>query len=340
MIHAARFPLAARKSLQLCLLGLGSLHGAAQAGETAFDLTLNKAIELHEAGGYDAAIQVYQSLRADRPQDARLLYELARSSRALARLPECTDHATASIASDSVWQAAAFALRAQCEWDSGDLGRALTTYRQAVALHPDDTRLLFGYALALDSTGDASGAELRLRRAFETAAQHPALFLEYGALLESRGDPAGALLMNLRYIMTAPQSAQATGAAEQVHALLEGKAATPPEQSSAVFDAAFQSARNAVQEIEGVSAAERLSQFLQCFVLQSVSTAGSPQTTSVLWDSAIVPLLSLAEHDVLDAYLYFVAALARTDGSPEWLSANRQKFERLVEYLARPGATS
>lgn len=339
MMSPIRLTQAARKSLQLCLLGLASLQGAAQAGETGFDLTFNKAIELQEAGGFDAAIQVYLSLRADRPQDAHLLYELARSSQALGKLPDCVDYAAASLATDSIWQPAAFALKARCERDSGDADVALSTYRQAVERHPGDARLHFGYALELDATGDAAGAERQLRLALDNADQQPALFLEYGALLESRGDPAGELLMNLRYIMVAPHSPQAAGAAEQVHALLEGNATTHPDPA-AVFDAAFRFARAVQESGQDISAAERLSQRLQGFVLQAVSTAGSPQTTSVLWDSAVMPLLSLAEYDVLDAYLYFVGALARTDGSPEWLSAHRQKFERLVEYLARPTPAS
>ncbi len=342
MSASTRLPHSVRKSFQLCLLGLGSLQGAAHAGDAGFDLTLGKAIELHEAGGFDAAIQIYLGLRADRPQDARLLHELARSSRAVGNLPGCIEYATASLASASPWQSAAFALRARCEHESGETDRALATYGEAVELHPHDANLHFNYARTLDFHGDVSGATLQLRRALDQAGQHPALFLEYGAMLEAQGDPAGALLMNLRYIIAATQSPQAAGAAEQVHVLIHRDVSAPEaRQSTPVFEAALQAARRAASEISpAIPDAGRFSQILENFVLEAVSTADSSHTSSLLWDSGVVPLLSLAEHDVLDAYLYFVAALARTAGSPEWLSAHRQKFERLVEYLARSATTS
>lgn len=340
MKRISRFVDTARKSLQLCLLGVAVVYAPAHAEESGFDLTLSRAIELHEAGSADAALQIYRSLREDRPRDPHLLYEFARSLRATGDLGGCIDQTAASAAVPSAWQAKALGLRARCEQESGAFDRALESYQSAVQRFPGNARLQFDYALALEQQGSSVAALSALKAAFALADQEPTLYLDYAAWLSARQDAAGVLLMSLRYIMAAPHSPQAAGAAEQVQALLDGERAqgkTAPSPFLAAYELVRGSSR---EEPSGGSAADRLSLVLQRFVLESVGTAGPAQRDSVLWAATIEPLLSLAEHDVLDAYLYFVAALARTEGSPEWLSAHRDKFERLVEYLARAGRTS
>jgi Flp pilus assembly protein TadD len=323
-------PPAARKSLRLCLLGAAlaassALAGAAQAEQSGFDLTLEKAIELHEAGGFEAAIQIYESLREDRPNDAHLLYELAKSSLAVSNLSGCVDSARRSAAQKSEYQAAAFGVLARCEREAGFTAQSLATYVTALELYPDNPSLHFDHGLALMDEGRGAAADAQFSLALEWAAEQPSLYLAYGNLIGATSE-AGGLLMNLRYIMAAPQSQLAVGAAEQILAMLDralpAKAAARPISA---FDAAFLEARLATQPADGeaVSDADRLSRFLQQFVLNTVNAASPELTDTLLWTGAMEPMLAMAEHDVLDTYLYFVGALARTEGSPEWLSAHR-----------------
>lgn len=319
----------------------GCLFHTVEARESGFELTLGRAIELHEAGGIDAALQIYRSLHEDRPYDPQLAYETARSLRANDDLPGCIERASVSAAVVSAWQARALGLSARCIQESGASHLALESYATALVLFPGDARLHFDYALALEGEGKHAAADDQLSAALGLADQDPSLYLDYAAWLAARQDASGALLMNLRYIIAAPHSTQAIGAAEQIQSLLSENQAGGEQASGAVFGAAYESARKAATSTDTAhSEADHLNLVLQSFVLESVSTAGPLQRDSALWQAAIDPLLSLADHDVLDAYLYFVAALARTEGSPEWLSAHRQKFERLVEYLARSAQTS
>lgn len=333
-----------RKPLRLCLLGIlaltasNAIAGPVEAEHTGFDLTLEKAIELHAAGGFDAAIQIYQSLRKDRPHDARLLYELAKSSLAARDLEGCIEFARNSAARESAYQADAFGVLARCENEDGAIAQSFTTYATALALHPENASLHFEYGRALQETGDFAAADMQFALALKGATEQPSLLLAYGNMLAASSE-AGALLMNLRYIMAAPQSPLAVGAAEQILALVHKPSPSVAPES---FDAALTAARLAVgtTEEEAGSDADQLSRFLQRFILNVVNAADPAMTGTVLWSGAVEPILAMAEHDVLDTYLYFVAALARTQGSPEWLGAHRQKFERLVEYLARVDTAS
>jgi len=320
--------------------GLSFGAGSAVATESGFELTLGRAIELHEAGGFDAAIQMYRSLREDRPQDPGLNYELARSLKATGDLAGCKSSARTSLASPSSWQAAAFMLLARCQRESGETSEAAGTYAYAAELHPDQPFLQLDYAMSLQESGAIEAAQDRLDRVMALARLQPEVLLAYGSLLDAQGDQAGGLLLKLRFIMLAPQSPQAVGVAEQILALSQAEPLQEHAESHAPFASAFRLAQRAARESGSESQADRLSHFLQQFILGAVADAQGSGIDSPLRASTVEPLLSLAEHDVLDTYLYFIGALARTEGSPEWLSVHRRKFERLVEYLALSDQTS
>lgn len=326
-------------ALSLCLLGLAA-SGVAAAGTAAvtrsgFDLTLERAVELQDAGSFDAALQIYRSLREDRPGDARLLYEMARASLSAGDFDACVNYARAGVASPSRHQADAFGVMAKCQQRAGDDVAALNTLAEALKASPDDAPLHFEYALALRERDRAASAT-EFESALHLAVSHPDLYLSYAAVFEREAQEGGALLMRLRYIMSAPQSPAATGSAEQVLKSLDADAGTPSPGDA--LAAALVEARQAAG-IPGTNPAERLNRFLQTFVLGVVSTEDPSFEASPLWSGGVEPLLAMADQDVLGTFLYFVGALARTEGSPEWLAAHRPEFERLVEYLARQGTT-
>ena len=327
--------------LSLCLLGIGAsrtAHAAADDPASGFDLTLERANELQEAGSTDAALQIYRSLRDDRPTDPRLLHAMARASLSAGDYDACVSDARLSIASNPRDASAAYDVMARCQQGAGDRDAALKTLTAALQRFPQSAALHFNHALALRDR-DRDAAAVAFAAALRLAPSDPALFLAYGALLDSEGQRAGALLMNLRYIMAAPHAPAATGAAEQILRLLDSE--TPAGAANGAEDrlqGALQVAREAATAVEGTAStsAGRLNRFLQAFVLGAVTVDDPAVHASPLWSSGVDPLLTMAEHDVLDTFLYFVGALARTEGSPEWLSAHRPQFERLVEYLAQP----
>lgn len=326
-------------ALSLCLLGVAAgrtAHAAAGAAPAGFDLTLERANELQAAGSVDAALQIYRSLREDRPTDPHLLLAMARASLSVGDYGTCVSDVRLGMVNDSSDSPAAYGVMARCQQGEGNLDAALGTLSTALHRFPQDAALHFAYALALrdrnrDAADRAFGTALRL------APADPALFLEYGAMLDSEGQRGGALLMNLRYIMAAPHAPSATGAAEQILRRLDDATVTGTGDEDRL-QGPLRAARQAATATEGGAStpAGRLNRFLQAFVLGAVTLDDPAFGASPLWRSGVEPLLAMAEHDVLDTFLYFVGALARTEGSPEWLSVHRSQFDRLVEYLAQP----
>jgi tetratricopeptide (TPR) repeat protein len=311
-------------------------HADDASAASGFDLTLERATELQDAGSYDAALQIYQSLREDRPADPHLLYEMARASLSAGDFNACVDYASLGVANPSRFQAAAYGTIAKCQQRAGDVDAGLATLAAAVQRAPQDATLHFDYAMALREQ-DHEAAAGEFASALHLASSRPALYLSYGAVLEAEAQTGGALLMNLRYIMAAPQSPAAMGAAEYILKVLDSGAVSADDP----LVAALVAARQAANAFDSAASrpAERLNRFLQAFMLDVVAAQDPALEASPLWSGGVEPLLTLADHDVLGTFLYFVGALARTEGSPEWLSAHRPEFEKLVEYLAQQGTT-
>lgn len=306
---------------------------ASELSQAGFELTLARAVELQEAGGSEAALLMYRSLLEDRPHDTRLLYELARTSASLEDWEACTKYAEASTAIRSTYEAAALRVLAECRSQSGRSDEALAILEGATAAHPSSARLRFDFAIGLAASGRTEAAHAQLTQALDLASRDPLLLREYASVLEEQGRVADAVLMNLRYVMTAPHSPQATAAAESILALTDRTDAA----DASTFGKAFTAAREEAQGFEaGETGADRLNQLLLRFILQVVGNADADLLSDPLWRGAIQPLIGMAEHKVLGTYLYFVAALARTEGGPEWLKAHRSQFDQLILYLARP----
>jgi tetratricopeptide (TPR) repeat protein len=106
----------------------------------------------------------------------------------------------------------------------GDVNAAARFYRQALAAHPDDARLLGDLAQALHATGDHQNAEQCFRDALARRPDDPWLRYDYGMLLW-RADRLGEAAAELR---TARRAAPQSAAIEGVYALLllrQGKTA-------------------------------------------------------------------------------------------------------------------
>lgn len=315
-------------------MAAGSVQGS-ELTQQGYELTLERAIELHAAGGYEAAIQIYRSLLQDRPDDARLLFELARASLAIGDGPACVDSAAKNLmlSMDAARNAAALNVLAMCHEITAPAA-ADATYRSALTAHPNDPRLHSSYALALEKRGDTLAAEFHLGQALKHATAEPELFLEHAARLENDGNVAGALLLRLRFIMIEPQSPTSIVAAEQILAALDGEA---PGSAPHGYELALRRAIDGATASGRETPAARSNAILRQFILNALNDDSLSTAEVPLWVGGMEPLLTLAEHDVLDAYLYFVGALARAEGSPQWLSLHREKFERLVQFLAQAG---
>ena len=132
-----------------------------------------------------------QAVQAD-PRDAQALNNLGQALVRAGRARDAIPYFDQAIAvSGSVWTY--HFNRAKAYGELQDWSRAVTGYRQAAGLFPQDYATAFNLARALQASGDLKGAIDEFQRAINLAPGEPDFPLALAHALESAGRPADAL---------------------------------------------------------------------------------------------------------------------------------------------------
>ena len=339
------------------LLSTALCVGAAFASEQATEreATIKRAIELHDAGSYDAAIRVYQSLLEEDPNDGLVLYEIAMSYESLKDYENCITYAARSSRIESEAQPAAFAMIANCQDDSGRADEALKTFAKAVRRFPKSVMLNYNYAVTLLRNQAPRKARDALRVAIEEAPGYPSPYRLYASMLDGQGHTAAALLMYLRFIMADPGSDRAIDAAAYVLESFAGALSeegadkeiriTMPDPNAKDTEGVGFEKLNVALALVGAAprvsddgtpleAPERLGLAMKLFLIIATDTADRKLQKSFVWQTAAVPLLELQEREVLETFLYHVAALGRVEGAAQRLHAQPEAVDKLAQVMA------
>lgn len=323
--------------------------------ETSRDATIRRAIELHDSGSYDAAIRVYQSLLEDDPNDGMVLYEIAMTYEALKDYESCIAHAKRSSQIKSPAQPQAFAMLANCHDDSGQVDEALKAFAKGIRLFPKDVMLNYNYAVTLMRQQEPRKARDALRVTIAEAPAYPSPYGLYASMLDNQGQTAAALLMYLRFIMAEPSSDRAIDAAGRVLESFQGalseegadkeiKIAMPNPDAADSEGVGFDHLNIALAVSSAVPAksdkpeqlepADRVVLAMKVFITMAAETADRKLKKSFVWKTAADPLLELNEREVLDTFLFHVAALGRAEGAAQRLNAQPEAMDKLVEVMA------
>jgi len=186
-------------------------------------LRLDLAQTYHRAGLHPSALEVLdRPAAAEPPHDVaslrgQLLLAMGRWSEAIALYE-------AAQAQQPESPAIAFNLGYAVWASEADPARAVTLYRRALALDPNQMAAYRHLASALEATGDLPAARQALDQALERAPTDSQTLLQLGRLLIDTGDFAGAAAIAARCVDAAPISADAWAFKGQV-ALFELDAA-------------------------------------------------------------------------------------------------------------------
>lgn len=151
------------------------------------DRLATEAEQCLEAGQMDKAIEIYNQILSERPDDANLHHVLGLVYVELDRYKSARDHILQAIQLDP--DAAVFhrslgdLLQA-----SGDLPAAVSSYEKSLALSPDDTDTLLNLGNALQKTGDPDSALAIYRRLLKKQPNHAKAISNIGKTFYDQGD--------------------------------------------------------------------------------------------------------------------------------------------------------
>lgn len=247
-------------------------------------------------------------------------------------------------------------MMANCQDDAGQVEESLKTFAEGVRLFPKNVMLNFNYAVTLLRNKESSKARDALRVTIEEDPGYPSPYRLYALMLDDQGHASAALLMHLRFIMAEPGSDRAIDAAARV---LQSFAGALSEEEGADKQITIAMPSNDAKDIEGtgfehlnvalgiagavpstsdegtpLEPPERFVVAMKLFLTIAAEASDNKLKQSFVWKIAADPLLELNEREVLDTFLYHVAALARVEGAAARINGQPEAFDKLAQVMA------
>jgi thioredoxin-like negative regulator of GroEL len=201
------------------------------------DPRIREGIALHDAGKYDEAIARYKAVLADDPSNVLAVYELGLSHQAKGDAKECVAVLEPFLLKAGRYLAPMLTTYGTCLDLSGQSEKAVSAYRQALKLTPDDPSLQFNTAVTLVGREEYAEARELLKKAAVTRPAHLTTRYLLAKVFEAENFRVPALLEYLRYLTLDSSSERAKDAASRAMALLNlGVEKTGPKSITLTVD--------------------------------------------------------------------------------------------------------
>jgi hypothetical protein len=327
------------------LLAMSFWMTSASSAQVKHADDLQRALQLYDSGNYAEALELYKTLIELEPNHPTLLYEAGLTAKALGDLKACIAYATDAVATKRGLPSS-LALLGSCQDDEGDSKAAVESFERGLAIAPTDSQLNFNYALTLARLGKTAEARKHTGISIESDPTRSSAYVLYAGILEAYKLDGAAALTRLRFIILEPKSQRASDAATAIakrvtkyrNEVETADRAADDVQLSSKSDLAL-AALNIVlalaieTEHKYVPAdAPDAARFAAAMENLLTGTIAAKERTSALdfvWDYAAAPLEDFTKVGLLQTFLYYVAGLAKLDGSREWLEAHPAELEVL-----------
>jgi tetratricopeptide (TPR) repeat protein len=310
---------------------------------------LQRAMRLYDSGNYGEALALYRTLLEVEPKNATLLYEAGLTAKAAGDLNSCIAYATEAVATKEL-AALSLALLGTCQDDAGDSKAALDSFERGLAVAPADSQLNYNYALTLARLGRVAESRKHAGISIEGDVTRASAYLLYAATLDSLKLDGAAALMRLRFMTLELHTSRALEAATAIvkraaeyrkqgqdkKLVLDGLPPRPgPDTELAVLNLAFGLAvATEEKNLPGnASDAARFVNAMQSLLTVTAEMQEKAHGMDFVWQHAAAPLQEFSRNELLQAFLYMVAGLAKLDGAHEWLEDHPKEREKVQSAL-------
>ena len=204
--------------MRKCVVILALLFALPLAADNA--QRIREAVALHDAGKYDEAIAIYKAVLADDHSNDSAAYELALTYDAKQDFANCRALLEPRLAKPGPFQAAMYAVLANCLEGAGQADRAIATYRKGLAIAPNDSQLLYNLAVSLASRSGYDEARALLERELRVRPDHGSGHLLLAQIFAEQRFRAPAVAEYLRFLAVEPASERSKPAGEALLGLL------------------------------------------------------------------------------------------------------------------------
>jgi Flp pilus assembly protein TadD len=340
----------------VCLLiAVPGFASAEEAVDT--EALISEGITYYDTGDYAAAIETFEkALKIDK-NNFTAAYELALSHTAAGNLESCIKVARKYVRKvrnkpDYLHTHSQLSqLQASCHSEAGETRKALQVFRAALAKDPDHYGLNFNIAITLAQDGQNEAAIEHIQKAAMADPAHPSPYYVLGSLYHDTGMVVEGLWAYFVFLQREFNTSRTTWASQFAIELafssvsndgedggiaislshLDGSSMNPllPLEMFISLHAASRIENDSIKE----PVAESIAETLAVVVRASNDLTEEIDPDSFLAQYLLPDIAALEEAGVDEPFAWFVVSAAEVAGAAEWLDANPEQVDALVQHL-------
>ncbi|MBC8882878.1 tetratricopeptide repeat protein [Flavobacterium piscinae] len=178
---------------------------------------ISNGVELHKAGKYDQAIEVYESILKEDEKHIEANYEMAFIYSMLKEYDKAIKHCDVVIKSKSDISHLAYAIKGACEDYQGKPDKAIKSFKEGIKFNPNYHNLYYSLALTSYNQSKFKEAEEAVIDGIKVNPYHASSHMLLGFLKYDQKERSKSLLSLFYFLLLEPQGKRAN----QVFTLIE-----------------------------------------------------------------------------------------------------------------------
>lgn len=310
-----------------------------------------EGIQLHDQGKYAEAVEKFQSILRENPDETLTMYELAYTYCSMQKYEEAVRLANEVCAYRSSEYGSACLIIGNCLDEQGRGKEAIKIYQQGIKDDPGNHLLYYNLALALLRRGQPGPARENLQLAALKNPGHPGSQLLLAQVFRQDGLRVPALLAYCRFLILEPASPRTGGALQAVQEIInsfvqvnepkDGKGnytinlSMPGKKDrdgtvSLDLMASFSITAMLMQEENKTEGFNRLGDLFKCIF--SSCMAGGEEKASFISRYYLPYFAELSKQDFTETFTAFVLQNTGQEDAARWREANPGKLEAFTRW--------
>jgi len=310
---------------------------------------IKEGIELHDKGDYDGAIDRYEEVLRENPNNVRALYEISFSYYAKKDYQKSIDigYRAAQFKSDLL--EAIYVQMGSCFDDQGNPLKAVETYKAGLKLAPSSSLLEYNLAITYLHTGQLEDARAAVKRAAALNPNHPSSQLLLSTLFDKGSYKIPSLLAAWRFLILEPASERSDVVLELVKKLMQAGVSPGKDgnnisivldpkqkkdegdfQSIDLFMGLMRAANYAEKNKDKSEIQLLVANFNSLFTILSESMTKADRS-KFTWKYYVPYFVEMKQQGHTEAFIYYVNQRSTIAGVDEWLKQHQNK---VADFLA------
>jgi len=319
---------------------------------------IKEGIASHDKGEYDAAIRKYEEVLGENPSNVEAMYELSYTLGAKKDYQKSLETARKGTQYKSDLLGQFYLVIGNDLDDMGEHDKAISAYREGIALSPGDFLLHYNLGLAYDRQQKWDEARKVLKTSVMLNPNHASSQLLLAVEFSRSKFRVPSLLAAARFLVLEPTSSRADRALEILQQALSagvGAGGKPGnitifiDPSSRKEEGDFTSVELVLQISRAAGSMDKKDksdkksegevQVHQWKLFLDVLTEGQgrKKQTELIFNYYVPYFLEMNKRGFVEPFVYYILQKTNTPGVTEWLAANQPKVNDFLEWSRQYG---